>query len=228
MLGLGSLDGLVGAGLVREGLVGVSEFLLYHTAGTVSLLKEGTGLLKGILVGVCLTLSIDEFIMSNLLGSLLVLKLGLGFSQLKLIDLDGSLSVSIGSIGTLQVALEVQDISLKLLLHSEGFSLGLGLSLNSRLHVLNALGHVLLGGEEFLTLLSHPPLNLLSDLGELKLASEHLVLLLLKGTLSFRKSSLKLHLLSLQSLADFVNLVDGASSLADLIHDVLDSLDRVL
>merc|ERR1719200_47616 len=52
--------------------------------------------------------------------------------------------------------------------------------------------------------------------------------ILLKGTLSFRKSSLKLHLLSLQSLADFVNLVNGASSLADLIHDVLDFIGQSL
>merc|ERR1712029_446147 len=39
-LSLGSLDGLVGAGLVRKRLIGVLEFLLNHTAGTVSLLKK--------------------------------------------------------------------------------------------------------------------------------------------------------------------------------------------
>merc|ERR1719445_2409249 len=42
------------------------------------------------------------------------------------------------------------------------------------------------------------------------------------GTLSLRQSRLKLHLLSLHAPADFVNLVDGAASLANLVHDVLD------
>merc|ERR1719232_476145 len=221
-LHLGSLDCLVGAGLVGQGLVGVLQLLLHHTAGTVSLLQEGAGLLKGILVGVGLALSIDQFVMGNLLGSLLVFQLGLGLSQLELVVLDGSLGVSVGSIGTLQVALQIQNISLKLLLHSESLSLGFALGLDSGLHVLNALGHVLLGAHELLVLLGHAAVNLLPDLGQLQLASQDLVLLLLQGSLSLGKSSLKLHLLSLHPLADFVNLVDGASSLADLIHDVLD------
>merc|ERR1711963_973045 len=54
--------------------------------------------------------------MGNLLGSLLVLQLGLGLSQPELVVLDGSLGVSVGSIGTLQVALQIQNISLQLLL----------------------------------------------------------------------------------------------------------------
>merc|ERR1719422_1811545 len=187
-LHLGSLDCLVGAGLVGQGLVGVLQLLLHHTAGTVSLLQEGAGLLKGILVGVGLALSIDQFIMGNLLGSLLILQLGLGLSQLKLVVLDGSLGVSVGSIGTLQVALQIQNISFQLLLHSESLSLGLALSLNSRLHVLNALGHVLLGAHELLILLGHAAVNLLPDLGQLQLASQDLVLLLLQGSLSLGQS----------------------------------------
>merc|ERR1740129_1728048 len=128
----------------------------------------------------------------------------------------------------LQVAVKVQDVSLELLLHSESLSLGLGLSLYSRLHVLDALVHVLLGDGELLILLSHAALDLLPDLGELQLASQHLVLLLLQGTLSLGKSRLKLHLLSLHAPADFVNLVDGATSLADLVHDVLDLIAQGL
>merc|ERR1719468_256380 len=183
-LHLGSLDGLVGAGLLRQRLVGVLKLLLDHAAGAVSLLQEGAGLLKGILVGVGLPLSIDELVMGDLLGPLLLLELGLGLPQLELVVLDGPLGVGIGSVGTLQVALKVQNISLKLLLHSESLSLSLGLSLDSRLHVLDGLGHVLPGGEELLILLCHAALNLLSDLGELQLAPQHLVLLLLQGTLS--------------------------------------------
>merc|ERR1719510_405611 len=67
-----------------------------------------------------------------------------------------------------------------------------------------------------------PPVDLLPHLGELQLAPEHLVLLLLQGALGLGQSGLKLHLLSLHPLADFVNLVDRATSLADLVHDVLD------
>merc|ERR1719232_925863 len=133
-----------------------------------------------------------------------------------------ALGVSIGSVGALQVALKIQDVSLELLLNPQSLSLGLGLSLNSGLHVLDGLSHVLPGGEELLVLLGHAALDLLPDLGELQLAPQHLVLLLLQGSLSLGQSSLKLHLLSLEPLADFVDLVDGAASLADLVHDVLD------
>merc|ERR1719323_741758 len=77
-LHLGALDGLVGAGLVGQRLVGVLQLLLHHATGAVSLLQESAGLLQSVLVGVGLPLSIDELVMGDLLGSLLVLKLGLG------------------------------------------------------------------------------------------------------------------------------------------------------
>merc|ERR1719356_1911498 len=81
---------------------------------------------------------------------------------------------------------------------------------------------------ELLVLLGNSALNLGLDLGELHLASQDLVLLLLEGSLSFLKSRLELHLLGLEPLADFVNLVDGASSLGDLVHDVLDLVGQGL
>merc|ERR1719346_68183 len=227
-LHLGSLDGLVGAGLVGQGLIGVLQLLLDHAAGAVSLLQQGAGLLQSVLVGVGLALSVDELVVGHLLGPLLLLQLGLGLPQLQLVVLDGPLGVGIGSVGALQVALQVQNVSLQLLLHSESLSLGLGLGLDSRLHVLDALVHVLLGDGELLVLLSHAAVNLLPDLGELQLAPQHLVLLLLQGALGLGQSGLQLHLLSLQPLADFVNLVDGAASLADLVHDVLDLVGQGL
>merc|ERR1712102_222909 len=55
-----------------------------------------------------------------------------------------------------------------------------------------------------------------------------LVLLLFKGSLSLGQSRFQLHLLSLKTSADFVNLMDGASSLADLVHDVLDLIGQGL
>merc|ERR1719323_1837271 len=227
-LHLGSLDGLVGAGLVGQGLVGVLQLLLDHAAGAVSLLQQGAGLLQSVLVGVGLALGRDELVMGHLLGPLLLLQLGLGLPKLQLVVLDGPLGVGIGSVGALQVALQVQDVSLQLLLHSESLSLGLGLGLDSRLHVLDAPVHVLLGDSELLVLLAHAAVDLLSDLGELQLAPQHLVLLLLQGALGLGQSGLQLHLLSLQPLADFVNLVDGAASLGDLVHDVLDLVGQGL
>merc|ERR1712061_694140 len=214
-LHLGGLNGLVLASLVAESLIGVSKLLLDHASGTVSLLQQSAGLLQSILVGVALAVGDDESVVSLLLGQLLAFELGLGLPQPQLIGLDVPLGLSIGSVGMLQVALKVQDISLQLLLHPQSLSLALGLSLNSGLHVLKALAHVLLGGGEFLLLLGNPALNLLPHLGELQLRTEHLVLLLL-------------HLLGLKALADFVNLMDGASALADLVHDILDLIGEVL
>merc|ERR1719430_2423239 len=103
-----------------------------------------------------------------------------------------------------------------------GLNLSLRLSLKSHLHSLKSLAKVLLGRGEFLVLLSNALLNLLPDLGELQLAPQHLVLLLFQGALGLGQGGLQLHLLSLETLSDFVNLVDGATSLSDLVHDVLD------
>merc|ERR1719412_1054508 len=82
--------------------------------------------------------------------------------------------------------------------------------LKSHLHPLQSFAKVLLGGGKLLVLLSDALLNLLPDLGQLQLAPQHLVLLLLQGALGLGQSRLQLHLLSLQPLPDFVNLVDGA------------------
>merc|ERR1719284_348141 len=114
----------------------------------------------------------------------------------------------------LQAAVKVDDVSLKLLLHPQSLSLALCLGLHSSLHVLQGLAHVLLGGGKLLLLLGNPALDLLSHLGQLKLGTEDLVLLLLEGSLCFGESCLQLHLLGIKALADFVNLMDGASSLA--------------
>merc|ERR1719158_2003313 len=115
-----------------------------------------------------------------------------------------------------------------LLLHPESLSLALGLSLEGRLHGVKSLGLGLPDHSKLLVLLSNAALNLGLDLGELHLASQHLVLLLLQGGLSLLKSRLELHLLSLEPLPDFVNLVDGAASLGDLVHDVLDLVGQGL
>merc|ERR1712165_64126 len=117
---------------------------------------------------------------------------------------------------------KVSSVSLELLLHPESLSLALGLGLKGNLHGVEGLGLGLLDEDELLLLLGKTALDLLPDGVELQLAPQHLVLLLLKGGLSLLQGRLELHLLGLKALPDFVNLVDGASTLADLVHDVLD------
>merc|ERR1719268_768676 len=82
--------------------------------------------------------------------------------------------------------------------------------------------------KELFLLLSNSALNLLANLSELKLGPQDLVLLLLKSTLSLLKGGLELHLLSLKALPDLVNLMDGATTLANLVHDVLDLIAEAL
>merc|ERR1711935_1093556 len=105
----------------------------------------------------------------------------------------------------LKGSLKFRNISLKLLLHAGSLSLTLGFCFKSGLHTINSLGEVLLGGKEFFILLSNAAFNFLPDLGQFKLGSQDLVLLLFKCTLGLLKSSLEFHFLGFQTLPDFVN-----------------------
>merc|ERR1712066_1153679 len=227
-LALGSLDGLVGAGLLGQSLVGVGQLLLNHPPIPVGLLKESAGLLKSVLVGIDSPVSGDESILGGGLGPDLILVFGLDLADSCLDPLDVSLALGIGSICVLKSNTKVNNIGLQLLLHPESLNLALGLALKLHLHAIDGLGKVLLGGGKLLVLLGQTALDLLPDLGELQGGSEHLVLLLLQGALSLRQSGLKLHLLSLEPLPDFVNLVDRAASLSDLVEDVLDLVGQGL
>merc|ERR1719470_790739 len=105
--------------------------------------------------------------------------------------------------------------------------LGGGLLVNLDLGVAHLEG-VLLDGDELLLLLLKGGLGLLQGRLKLQLAPQHLVLLLLKGGVGLLQGRLQLHLLGLEALPDLVNLVDGASTLADLVHDVLDLVGESL
>merc|ERR1711944_253997 len=74
----------------------------------------------------------------------------------------------------------------------------------------------------FFFLLSDASFNFSSDLSQFKLSTEYLVFFLFQGAFSFFKSSLKFHFLGFQTFSDFVNFMDGFTSFADLVHDVLD------
>merc|ERR1719373_719054 len=224
----GSSNGLVHVGEVSQVLVGVSKLLLGSTSLPISSLQQGTGLLEAVLHGGGLAVGGDLGVGSGGLGLGLGVDLDLGISDLELVLLDGGLGLSITSNGVFQSEAKVSRVGLQLLLHSESLSLALGLGLKSGLHGVEGLGLVLADHRKLLVLLGDSSLNLGLDLGELHLASQDLVLLLLQGGLSLLQGRLELHLLGLQPLADFVNLVDGAASLSDLVHDVLDLIGQGL
>merc|ERR1711868_268355 len=224
----GSSNGLVDIGEVSEVLVGVSQFLLSSTSLSVGSLKQSARLLEAVLHGGGLAVGGDLGVGSGGLSLRLGVNLDLSISDLELVLLDGVLGLSTAGNGVLQSKSEVTRVSLQLLLHSKSLGLTLGLGLKGRLHGVESLGLVLANHGKLLVLLSNSALNLGLDLGELHLASQDLVLLLLQGGLGLLKSRLELHLLGLEPLADFVNLVDGASSLSDLVHDVLDLIGQSL
>merc|ERR1719394_1650213 len=224
----GSSNGLVDIGEVSKVLVGVSQLLLGSTSLSVGSLQQSAGLLEAVLHGGGLAVGGDLGVGSGGLGLGLGVNLDLGISDLELVLLDGVLGLSTAGNGVLQSKSEVTRVSLQLLLHSESFSLTLGLGLKGRLHGVESLGLVLANHGKLLVLLSNSALNLGLDLSELHLASQDLVLLLLQGALGLLKSRLELHLLGLEPLADFVNLMDGASSLSDLVHNVLDLIGQSL
>merc|ERR1719480_315156 len=120
------------------------------------------------------------------------------------------------------------DLSLELLLDAETLTLGPLLGLNGGSQGLHGAGMVLPGVVELLLLLGHTPVNLLSDIGELKLGAEDSVLLHLESGLSLLKSSLELLLLLLKHTALFVKSVDGAATLTELVKEVLDLISEVL
>ena len=90
-------------------------------------------------------------------------------------------------------------------------------------------GSVFLPGVvELLLLLGHTPVNLLLDLSKLKLGTEDLVLFLLEGALGLLQSSLQLFLLDLEPPPLLVELVDGTTTIAKLVEQVLDLVSEVL
>merc|ERR1719433_2199239 len=221
-------DGLVGVGQISQGLVGVGELLLSSATLTIGSLQESASLLEAVGNGSSTTVGGDLGIGGGGLGGRLVVHLDLGIAHLQSVLLDGGLGLGIAGNGVLEGQAKVSSVSLKLLLHPESLSFALGFCLKGNLHGVQGLRLSLLDEDELLLLLSEAALNLLPDSVELELAPQHLVLLLLKGGLGLLQGRLQLQLLSLQALPDFVNLMDGAASLADLVHDILDLIGESL
>merc|ERR1719370_1119675 len=212
-LPLGGSDGLVDVGQISKSFISVSELLFSSPALAVSSLQESTSLLQTVGHGSGPAVSSNLGVSSSRLGSRLVVNLQLGITHLQGVLLDGGLGLSIASNGVLKGQAQVSSISLQLLLHPESLGLALGLGLKSHLHGIQGLGLSLLDEDKLLLLLGETALDLLPDGVELQLAPQHLVLLLLEGGLGLLQGRLELKLLSLKALPDFVNLMDGASTL---------------
>merc|ERR1719419_680577 len=110
--------------------------------------------------------------------------------------------------------LKLIDVTLKLLLDAKRFSFRSLLSFQGSSQRFHGALVVLTGIVELLLLLSNSSVNLLADLAELKLRSQDLVLLLLKSTFSFLKSSLEFFLLLLKTSLLLSN--SSVNLLADL------------
>merc|ERR1719192_1980568 len=219
-----SVDGLH---VVNSGTA-VSDVVLQLPDGTVGSIQQGLALLNLARQGSSLTLR-DADLLSDLSpGAGLVLKGLDGLTELGLVALDGLDSLRVGLVGVVQANLQLVDFSLQLLLDAESLALGSLLGLDGGSQGLHGAGVVLPGVVELLLLLGHTPVNLLPHVGKLQLGAEHLVLLHLQGGLGLLKSALQLLLLSLQHPPLFVQGVDGAASLTELIKQILDLVSEVL
>ena len=70
--------------------------------------------------------------------------------------------------------------------------------------------------------------NLLPNLSKFKLCSQDLVLFLFKSGLSLLKGCLKLFLLNFKATSLFVKLMDGATTITQLVKEILDFISKVL
>merc|ERR1719483_259060 len=87
---------------------------------------------------------------------------------------------------------------------------------------------VLSGIIKLLFLFLDSAINLLANLSKLKLSSKNLVLFLFKSSLSFLKGRLELFFLNFQAATLFVQLMDRATTIFQLVKEILDFISKVL
>merc|ERR1719510_1883384 len=231
---LGLESALLGAGLGVDavhggaGQAGLGQLGLGLLLAAVGGVQEGAGLLYLALQGV--GTSLGE---RSLLGDLLantggILEGALGLADLSLIPLDRLQSLRVCLVGVVQGNLQLVNLSLQLLLDAQGLGLGLLLALQRSLHRLHGALVILACVVELFLLLGNLLVNLLAHLSQLQLSPQHLVLFLLQSSLGLLQGSLQLLLLDLEPPALFVQLVDGAASVAELIQKILDLISEVL
>merc|ERR1719292_35580 len=208
-----------------------SSFGQFHISlllATVSRIKKSTSFLKLSLKSISTAIS-QTSLLSNLaaLTSFLFIKT-LNITKLGLIPLDGFVSFSISLVGMVKSNFKFIDVRLKFLLDAKSFSLCSRFSLQRSLQGIHSTLVVFTGVIKLLLLLLDLAIDFLADLSKLQLGSQDLVLLLLKSSFSFFKSSLKLFLLNLKTTPLFVKLMDRATAISKLVKEILDFISKIL
>merc|ERR1740123_2578960 len=219
--------GVDGSHLV-DGGARVGQLGLSLPLATLSRVQQSSGLLDLSGQGVGPAVSQAGSLGHLLAATAGLLVLGLSLAQLALVPLDGLQGLVVGLVGMVQSNLELVDFSLQLLLDPETLSLGALFGVEGGLQGLHGAAVVLTGVVELPLLLGNPAVNLLLHLSQLQLGAEHLVLLGLQGGLRLLQGGLQLLLLALKSAALFVQLVDGAASISQLVEEILDLVSEVL
>lgn len=223
----GGQGGALGGQFV-ELFVSVAKFLFGLAAGTVGLLQECARLFQLVLESVGAAFRDAELFAGIVTGALFLFEGGLEVLDLCLVAFDVLLGLGVSLVGVVEGDLKLVDVSLELLLHAQGLSLALSLGFEGSLHGVESALVVLACVLEFLLLLLDTPVDLLSDLGQLELSAQDLVLLLFEGGLGLLEGGLELVLLGFEALPGLLDLVDVAATFADLVEQVLDFVGEVL
>merc|ERR1719474_2302139 len=218
---LGAGEHGVGAGELLDAASGVVELALGGLAGSVGRLQGNAHLFQLGGEHVAATLG-------HVVGLTSLLDSGLQLLDVGQVFLDLLHGLGVGAVGMVERDLQLVDVSLELLLHAKSLLLGLGLNLERSLHGFEGTGVVLAGVLEFLLLLGETAVDLLADLGELKLSADNLGLLLLESRFSLLEGSLELLLLHFETATSFVELVDGFAALTKLVGEVVDLIGEKL
>merc|ERR1712095_60889 len=145
-----------------------------------------------------------------------------------LVALDSLLAFSIGLVGMVKGNFKLIDVRFKLFLDTESLSLGTLFSFKGSTQVVHGTLVVLASVIKLFLLLLDTAVNLLTDLSKLKLSPKNLVLLLLQCCFSFLQGSLKFLLLNLQATTLLVQLMDGPTTITQLVKKILDLISQVL
>merc|ERR1719367_1195460 len=177
----------------------IPKLSLSLSLSTFSRVKESSGLLNLSLEGIGTSVSKGGLLSHVLAGTGSFLILGICFTELSLVSLDGLESLIVGLVGMIKSNFKLIDLSFELLLNSQTFSLCTLLRLKRGLEGFHGTSMVFASVVKLFFLFRDSSVNLLFDLSKLKLSSKDLVLLSFKSTLSLLKSSLEFLLFSLKS-----------------------------
>merc|ERR1719268_244928 len=200
--------------------MGIRQFSIKSTLATFSRVKKSSRLFNFSTESTSFALSNANSLHDFLAATSLFFKSSDGLPKLSLIPLDSFLSLSISLVGMIKGNLKFIDVRFKFLLDAKGFTLGTLLTLKRSSQRFHCTSMVLPSIIELLLLLLNATINLLPYLTKLKLGSENLVLLLLKSSFSLLKGRLELLLLNLQTTALFIQFMDRAATISQLIKKI--------